>query len=177
MNHQGDFSQWLQTMRGEQQRSPAPISAASSWADTDSDSDSDATDSGRHYAIRDTNSSSSKPAKMLPALERTAPMMIPQQSRYRHVRRVSYFENECEQDESLSSRHSASFAHNSSTFEHSDDDESDDPALYQNLAYFRSHSARKAASDRGARSWSSSPSSPSSPLSSQSDEDIFDMEL
>ncbi|TYZ68488.1 hypothetical protein PybrP1_008877 [[Pythium] brassicae (nom. inval.)] len=110
-------------------------------------------------------------------------MTIPQRSR-RHVRRAAaYCVNEFGQDESLrshASRHLTSrtkSSNSSSVFEHSDDDENDDeddPALYQNLAYFRSQSSRKAACHRGVRSRSSSPSPPPS---SHSDEDIFDMEL
>lgn len=175
----GEFSQWLQAMRLESahiERSPA--STASSWADTDSDSDSDS-ERANHFATCSKRATAAAHKMLQPTFERTAPMLIPQKSR----RRRAYFVNEFEEDgeNSLAShfQRSATSSSSSSLFDHDDDDEEgedeDDPALYQNLAYFRSQNARKA-SHRSSNVRSRS-SSPSRSPSATSDEDIFDMEL
>lgn len=140
-------------------------------------------------------------------LERTAPMLIPQPSRSRRRGRTqeqpAYFVNEFETESlvaqrqnrfntdchgSASSSLSMSSSCTMSTMSYSSDDstsdedvDEDDPALYQNLAYFRSqHSELQKHKQRGARSRSSSPqshSSSSSTCASDEDTDIFDMEL
>ncbi|KAF1327122.1 hypothetical protein FI667_g7903, partial [Globisporangium splendens] len=157
-----EFSEWVSAMR----RHESPVSeSSSSWADTDSDSDSD-NDDAFEYAAQSIHS------KKKMAFERTAPMMIPQCTR----RRRTYYMNEF--DESVPQKQHAGVYrdfYNSSDLTASVDDE-DDPALYQNLAYFRSQNASKTLSSHKPRSRSSSPAPPSVPASSESD-DIFDMEL
>lgn len=162
-------------MRMETQATTAsPVSESSSWADTDMDSDSD--NENGHFAYFEPGARSSRSAakKMVPIVERTAPMMIPQCSR----RRRSYYTNEFE--ESVRSQHAFGAdcsSNDSGAFEESVDDE-DDPALYQNLAYFRSQNGRNAlkSQKQSARCSSSSPPQPPSVSASDSD-DIFDMEL
>jgi len=169
---QQDFSEWVYSMRMQTQATTAsPVSESSSWADTDLDSDSD-NESG-HFAYFESQGRRSAAKKMVPIVERTAPMMIPQCSR----RRRSYYTNEFE--ESVRSQHAfgADCSNSdSSVFEESVDDE-DDPALYQNLAYFRSQSGRDGmhSQKQSVRSRSSSPQAPS--VSASDSDDIFDMEL
>uniref|UniRef100_K3WET8 Uncharacterized protein n=1 Tax=Globisporangium ultimum (strain ATCC 200006 / CBS 805.95 / DAOM BR144) TaxID=431595 RepID=K3WET8_GLOUD len=155
-----EFSEWVHAMRRHQ----SPVSESSSWADTDSDSDSD-NDDVFEYATAQSLRSNKKMA-----FERTAPMMIPECTR----RRRTYYMNEF--DESVPQKQHAGVYrdfYDSSDFAASVDDE-DDPALYQNLAYFRSQNASK--HSHKSRSRSSSPAPQSVSASSDSD-DIFDMEL
>lgn len=175
---QGEFSEWLHAMRSQQQTTATShMSDASSWADTDSESDSDseAHHGGAHFTFGNRARTSHKnTSKMVPSYERTAPMLIPQASR---PRRRSYYMNEFEDSvPSHNNQHTSSAFHESSYAESVEDE--DDPALYQNLAYFRSQNARKEATSSHYKQCDVRSRSPSPVSSTASDsDDIFDMEL
>ncbi|KAJ0393171.1 hypothetical protein P43SY_004171 [Pythium insidiosum] len=152
----------------------SPASSASSWIDTDSESDSEEIGQfvffGDRTQAKHTSSSSRKFA-----VQRTAPIMIPQQSTPDRRWRSSL---EFSDDMTSSPYDAASPVFDSFGDLNTDDIDEDDPAFYGNLAYLRSsHVSRLQEARHLGRGTSQRRSGSPVRASIADDEQIFAMEL
>ncbi|GLD97554.1 hypothetical protein PINS_up006244 [Pythium insidiosum] len=164
-----EFSKWSH----QRQHAESPASSASSWVDTDSESDSE--DVGQFVFFGDRSQAKHISSSRKLGVQRTAPIMIPQQASMDRRWRSSLEFN----DDMTSTPYDAASPEFDSFGPYDPDDlDEDDPAFYGNLAYLRSNHVSRLHEARLGRASSQRRAVTSSVRASiADDEQIFAMEL